>query len=79
VAALGYSRNDWPRLQQDLQAMARSDSATLGQASPFGQKYEVGATLNGPSGRQAAVVTVWIVLKDETYPRLVTAYPGETR
>lgn len=78
-AALGYSREDWRRVQQDLEGMARSDDATLGQASAFGQKYEVSATLIGPSGRQARVATVWIVLAGEDFPRLVTAYPGDTR
>jgi len=58
--------------------MARSDDATLGQASEFGQKYEVRGTVQGRSGR-AAIVTVWIVLNNEDFPRLITAFPGEAR
>lgn len=77
--SLGYSRESWRLLQQDLQVMAHSDDARAGQASAFGQKFEVSATLRGPSGREALVVTVWILLKDEGFPRLVTAYPGESR
>ena len=47
-------------------------------ASPYGQKYEVGGFLQGPTGREAPVVTVWIVLRGEDVPRLVTAYPRAT-
>jgi hypothetical protein len=76
-SVLGYTMDNWERLQKDLLQLARSGEAVAGQGSPYGQKYEVRGTLVGPSGRQARVVTVWIVLNGETYPQLVTAYPGE--
>jgi hypothetical protein len=59
--------------------MARSEDATPGQPSAFGQKYEVRGTIKGPSGRQAIVLAVWIVLKGESFPRFVTVFPGEKR
>jgi hypothetical protein len=31
----------------------------------------------GPAGREANIESVWIVLAEEDYPRLVTAYPGD--
>jgi hypothetical protein len=74
--ALGYTRDQWQQLQQDLLELSRSGTAVVGQPSPFGQKYEVRGTLEGPSGRLAKVVTVWIVLLGEDFPRFVTAYPG---
>lgn len=75
--ALGYTRIGWKRLRFDLLQIARSQEAALGQASEFGQKYEVSGTLQGPSGRRAQVMTVWIILRSEVTPRLVTAFPDE--
>lgn len=75
--ALGYSRDDWQRLQQDFLAMVVSEDAVLGRSSNFGQKYEVRGTIQGPSGRRAEVVSVWIILAGERAPRFVTAFPGE--
>lgn len=77
-AALGYTEANWSALQRDLQGTATADVAVQGRLSRFGSKYEVSATLLGPSGRAAMVVTVWIVRHGETVPRFVTAYPGET-
>ena len=76
-SVLGYTIDNWERLQKDLLQLARSGEAVVGQGSPYGQKYEVRGTLIGPSGRHARMITVWIVLNGETYPQLVTAYPGE--
>jgi hypothetical protein len=74
--ALGYASTDWTRLQADLLALCRSANVVEGHASPFGRKYEVRGTLQGPSGRSAEVVTVWVVLIGEGVPRFVTAFPG---
>jgi hypothetical protein len=46
-----------------------------GQQSEFGTKYEIRATITGPAGRQAVLMTVWMVNAGEQTPRLVTAYP----
>ena len=32
--------------------------------------------MQGPSGRIAQIVVVWIILSGEDFPRFVTAYPG---
>jgi hypothetical protein len=74
--SLGYLQTDWPRLQSDLMDLCRSRDAIEGQDSQFGRKYLVRGTLKGPSGRQAQVVSVWVVLVGEQFPRFVTAYPG---
>ena len=73
---LGYTRDDWQRLEQDLLTLAVTADAALGQASDFGQKYEVRGTIQGPLGRRAEIVTVWIILAGEASPRFVTAFPG---
>jgi len=74
--ALGYTDVSWPVLQNDLLAIAGSDAAAPGQTSEFGEKYEIRATLVGPSGRSATVVTAWIVRTGEDFPRFITAFPG---
>lgn len=74
--ALGYSAEDWPRLEADLRSQHLSQDATLGEQTPYGQKYSIRATLVGPSGRSAEVVSAWIVRPGEDFPRFVTAYPG---
>jgi hypothetical protein len=74
-AQLGFSRENWTILRDELSRYAGLD-AQLGAATRFGQKYQVHGTIKGPSGRTAAVVTVWIVLNGEDFPRFVTAYPG---
>ena len=76
--ALGYSASAWRRLEGDLRGQHLSQDAVLSGPSPYGQKYEIRATLRGPSGHVAMVVSVWVVLQNEDVPRFVTAYPGES-
>ena len=75
---LGYTAADWKRLEQVLLGVADSGDAQPGRESPYGQKYEIRGTLNGPSGRSASVLTVWIVRFESDVPEFVTAFPGET-
>jgi hypothetical protein len=74
--ALGFRRADWSALRDALLAHARGEAEPAGGGA-HGQKYAVRGILQGPAGREAPVVSVWIVLTGEDVPRLVTAYPGE--
>jgi len=74
--ALGFSSEQWPLLRDALLDQALTGDAAPGQASPFGLKFEIRANLTGPSGRQATVVTVWMVSIGQDFPHFVTAYPG---
>lgn len=74
-AALGFSYDDWTILRDALVELAHSQEATRGQPSPFGQKFEIRAILRGPSGRQAAVLTVWMISIGRDFPHFVTAFP----
>lgn len=76
-SVLGYTDENWAELQRDLLRIAADGEAVQGKFSRFGNKYEVPAILTGPSGRSAAVLTVWIVRHGEEIPRLVTAMPGD--
>jgi len=75
---LGFSRNDWVAVQQIIAGFAKSD-ARLGKQTGFGQKCVVESAIEGPDGRTASIVVVWIVLAAEDFPRFVTAYPGANR
>ena len=76
---LGYTRANWPRLLRDLERVAQSDGARPDMPTCYGQPFELGVILEGPSGRSAYLVTVWMVRLDEDFPRFVTAYPGVLR
>lgn len=74
--ALGYSSRDWGALVRDLRRHAVSGTVSSSQAIPHGKKYRVTGTLTGPGGKQADVVSIWIILEGEDAPRFVTAFPG---
>lgn len=73
---LGYSDVAPDRLEEDIRELVGKAEAIPRERTAYGRKYEVRGSLEGPSGRQAEVVTIWIVLNGEDLPRLVTAYPG---
>ena len=74
--ALGFSSDQWLLLRDALLDLARTGDAAPGQPGPFGLKFEIRATLTGPSGRQGSVMTVWMVSYGQDFPHFVTAYPG---
>ncbi len=69
----------WQQLEVDLQELAGTGVAQIGQNTVYGQKYEVRGTLEGPSGKAAELISVWIILKNEDSPKFVTAFPGGKR
>jgi hypothetical protein len=47
--ALGYSENEWQRLETDLRAQHLNRDAMTGEANPYGRKYEIRAPIMGPA------------------------------
>ena len=76
-AALGYSAGGWESLAADLRAHAIENEAVATEANDYGQKHQVRGRLEGPAGKTAVIVAVWIVLRGEHFPRFVTAFPGD--
>ena len=74
-AQLGFDHRNWTLLRDKLHGFAQQE-AQLAGSTRFGQKYVVPGTIQGPSGRAAQLVVVWIILSGEDFPRFVTAYPG---
>jgi hypothetical protein len=72
---LGFDHQKWTALRDELHHFVRQE-AEIGSATRFGQKYVVRGPMQGPSGRIAQIVVVWIILSGEDFPRFVTAYPG---
>lgn len=71
---LGYTREEWHLLASDLRRLAEDGEATEAETTEHGTKFEVRDQIEGPAG-QGTVVTIWIILADEDFPRFVTAYP----
>ena len=74
--ALGYTGGDWERLEADIRSILTNDAA-VGEQTDYGQKLEVRGSITGPADRSAEIVTGWIILKGESIPRFITAYPGD--
>jgi filamentous hemagglutinin len=72
--AVGYSDDTWWVLLADLKELVATSDAHELIPTPHGRKFEVRGTLQGPV-RPVDVVTVWIVLSGERFPRFVTMYP----
>ncbi len=73
--ALGYDQENWQLLVADLLALAKREPAVPGQSTVYGEKYEVSGTLQGPNGRTAQFTTVWLMKREEQFPRFITAVP----
>lgn len=76
-SALGYTPERCGELESALRELAETGEAQPDDVTEYGSKYRVSGSLAGTSGREARVVTVWIVLHGEHEPRFVTAFPGE--
>lgn len=74
LASLGFDAARPEEFETAMRSQHLTAEAQSGRPSPFGQKYEVTATLDGPVGRIVAT-SVWIVLVNEDCPRLVTLVP----
>lgn len=73
---LGYTGVDGKRLEADIRLLLVNE-ATVREHTDYGQKFEVRGHIRGPSQQTVEIVTAWIILKRETNPRFITAYPGE--
>ena len=72
---LGYARENWKDLEEDIRKQILPGQFEPGETTPFGKKYAVKGILTEPSGAAAPVVTVWIVKRGDEIPTFVTIYP----
>ena len=72
---VGFKPDNWRDLRAQLLEIAVSNDAELGAKTEFGQKYPIDGILRGTGGLSGQVTTVWIILRGQDIPRLVTVYP----
>ncbi len=73
AAALGITAVDAPKLRERLLEVARTGEAQLGELDMYGQRYTIDFEMKTEVGN-AVVRSGWIILRDETVPRLTTCY-----
>ena len=78
-AQLGFSVDEWDRLERALREQHLTKDAESAGMNEFGQTFTIHATLKGPSGASAKVISVWFIRTGEDHPRFVTAYPGGSK
>ena len=71
--AIGYAKNDWRQLEEDIRSLLEND-VSIGDKTECGQKYEIIGDIQSPSGRVVQIITIWIILNGENFPKFVTAY-----
>jgi len=77
LARLGYSPENWARLEADLREQHLSHEAIPARPSPYGRKYEILGPVTGPNGMTAWIRSIWIVRTEEDRARLVTLVPED--
>ncbi len=75
----GFSQDAYDVFAAALVEHAKTNEVAGASDTPFGVTYTVEGPIETPDGRSPAVRTVWGILRDETVPRFVTAYPLERR
>ena len=78
AAALGITREDAPKLREKLLEIARTEEAELGELDTYGQRYTIDFDMETEVGK-AVVCSGWIILHDETAPRLTTCYVNKRK
>lgn len=76
---MGYTADDWQRLERDIREQHLSQPSEEGAFSPYGTKYVITAPLRGPSGETRWVTTVWIFRLGNDWADLVTIEPARKR
>ncbi len=75
----GYSAEEWAEFEGSLRTLIMSEDVATVEETPHGRKYVVVGAVETPSGKLLELVTVWVILKKQSIPRFVTAYPGGLR
>ena len=73
AATLGLAQTDAEFLREALLRAAREADALVGESDEYGDRFTVDLDLNR-GNRRAVVRSAWIVLRDETAPRLTSCF-----
>lgn len=72
--ALGYTKENYQDLIDNIQNNFKEDFMVLKNEDKFGKRYEYVMELTGANGRKANVCTGWIKENDSSEPRMTSAY-----
>jgi len=75
--ALGYSKERWQDLADDLCSQLLPHIEAIEVPDIYGRRFIVEGPLEGPTGT-AIIRTVWLIDTGRDAPRLITAYPEVT-
>jgi hypothetical protein len=70
---IGYRREEWRQLERDIREQLLPLEAVEVPAED-GQRFRVAGVLRGPNG-STPFRTVWLIEREGSAPRLLTAYP----
>lgn len=59
-----------------FRALGYADGDATVEQTDYGQKLDVRGSITGSADRNAGILTAWIIRK-ESIPRFITAYPGD--
>ncbi len=68
---LGYTKENWSDLQNDIKYIATHNEAVLQQQTPFGDIYEVKGSL-----KNFGIVTIWLLAVDAQKFKFITLFPA---
>ncbi|MCG3167608.1 MAG: hypothetical protein POELPBGB_03402 [Bacteroidia bacterium] len=68
---LGYTKENFNELMNDIKHIASHNEAVLQQQTPFGKMYEVKGNL-----KNFGIVTIWLLGIDNDKFRFITLFPS---
>jgi hypothetical protein len=77
--ALGYTREEWYRLADDLCRLAQSDEIADIEVADTVQVDNIDSLLRGPNGLERWIRSIWQVNAGGRPPRFITAFPAPRR
>lgn len=75
LLSMGYSCDEWQRLEADLRNQHLIAEVDRQSDSDDGKRYEIVAPLRGPNGGQIAFRSIWQIDIGTDRPRLITIHP----
>jgi len=75
LLSLGYTADDWPRLESDLRTQHLTADVHEESESEYGRCYAVVGPLQTPGGKVVVFRSIWQIDDGSDVPRLITMYP----
>ena len=75
LLSMGYSGDDWQRLESDLRVHHLTAEVDCETDTDYGKRYEIVAPLPGLGGGLVLFRSIWQIDIGTDFPRLITMYP----